>query len=39
VQDDRSYDFMARLGDVILQHPAAKWLDGREVFNFDAGIV
>jgi hypothetical protein len=39
VQDDRSYDFMARLGDVILRHPAAKWLDGREVFNFDAANV
>lgn len=32
VQNDRSYEFIARLIAVTSQHPAGKWLDGRDVF-------
>jgi hypothetical protein len=32
VQDSRSYAFIARLVELVSRHPAARWLDGREVF-------
>jgi hypothetical protein len=33
VQDARSYAFMAKLAATVSQHPAAQWLDAREVFH------
>jgi len=36
-QNDRSYEFISRLISVISQHPAGKWLDGRDVFFSDQG--
>jgi hypothetical protein len=32
VQDSRSYSFIAELIDLVVRHPAAAWLGGREVF-------
>ena len=37
VQNDRSYEFISRLIDVISQHPGGKWLDGRDVFYSGKG--
>ena len=33
VQDARSYEFMAKLNTMVLKHPAACWLDARDVFQ------
>ncbi len=33
VQDSRSYCFIRELADTIVSHPAAKWLDGGEIFS------
>lgn len=33
VQDTRSYKFVSELLNVILQHSAARWLDGKEIFG------
>ena len=33
VQDARSYVFMTKLAVTVSEHPAASWLDGRDVFH------
>jgi hypothetical protein len=33
VQDARSYEFMGKLGVTIAEHPAARWLDARDIFR------
>lgn len=35
VQNARSYEFMSRLSQMIWDHPAATWLDARQIFGFD----
>jgi hypothetical protein len=36
-QDEGSFEFVSRLVDLTLQHPAAKWLHGTKVFFPDQG--
>jgi hypothetical protein len=36
-QNDRSYDFISRLIDVISHCPAGKWINGRDVFRYGNG--
>jgi hypothetical protein len=35
VQNDRSYEFMSTLAQMIWDHRAATWLDARHIFGFD----
>jgi hypothetical protein len=39
VQDTRSYEFMAKLGATVLGHPAARWLDARDIFHVSSNLA
>jgi hypothetical protein len=38
VQDDASWRFMARLREMIVDHPAARWADPAILFGLQAGL-